>query len=228
MPEADGELAQLFLGHDGRLAHKWMHYFEPYQQHFGRYRGGFVGEDGHLRPLRVLEVGVSHGGSLQLWRKYFGQQAVIFGIDIDKRCAAVDDSDLEVRVGSQTDRGFLASVVDEMGGVDIIIDDGSHVGEATAVAFSVLFPLLSEGGIYVVEDLHSAYLALYGPRRKNFIEFSKDIIDGMHAWYYLSPPKKATFAKTQVSAMHVYDSMVFLEKRRRDQPVNVQIGTQSF
>src|SRR5262249_46695873 len=71
-----GELELTFYAHNGRIAQKWHHYLEIYERHFE-----------HLRAtapaVRILELGVSGGGSLQLWRKYFGPAARIVGIDID-------------------------------------------------------------------------------------------------------------------------------------------------
>ena len=51
-----GDMAQIFYSHDGRLAHKWDHYHGIYDRHLARFRG---------TPLKFLEIGVSHGGSLQ-------------------------------------------------------------------------------------------------------------------------------------------------------------------
>lgn len=51
---------ELFYEHDGNLIHKWDHYFEIYDKYFQKYRG---------EKLTILEIGISHGGSLQLWKK---------------------------------------------------------------------------------------------------------------------------------------------------------------
>ena len=71
-------LERYFRANQDRLIHKWVHYFEIYHRHFDRFRG---------RPVTILEFGVSHGGSLQMWRDYFGDQARLYGADIDPRCA---------------------------------------------------------------------------------------------------------------------------------------------
>jgi hypothetical protein len=107
--------------------------------------------------VRFLEIGVSKGGSLDMWRSYFGPEAVIYGIDIDEACAQFDGRSAQVRIGSQDDPAFLASVVAEMGGVDVVLDDGSHDSRHIRASLDVLFPLLSEGGVYMMEDLHAAY-----------------------------------------------------------------------
>jgi len=68
------DLQKYFRTNRKRLITKWDHYFEIYDRHFKRYRD---------REVTVLEIGVSHGGSLQMWKHYFGSRARIFGIDIN-------------------------------------------------------------------------------------------------------------------------------------------------
>jgi hypothetical protein len=60
-----------FLDNQGRVTHKWKHYFPAYEAHFAR----FVN-----RPVLFLEIGVSEGGSLQMWKRYLGPHAQILGI----------------------------------------------------------------------------------------------------------------------------------------------------
>jgi hypothetical protein len=162
-----------------------------------------------------------------------GAAATIVGIDIDPRCAVVDSEHHRVRIGSQADPEFLRSVVEEMGGVDVVIDDGSHVASHQMKSFETLFPLLTDGGLYIVEDLHTAYWRYsYGGgyhRRASFIEFAKDLVDGMHAWYYWRPPpRRARFATTQVDSVCFHDSMVFIRKHHHGRPRNVKVGESSW
>jgi hypothetical protein len=214
--ETPGELAQLFFATQGRMIHKWPHYLPIYERYFAPYRG---------TPARLLEIGVSGGGSLDLWRRYLGPDAVIFGIDIDPACAGVVSPPNQVRIGSQADPKFLLRVIDEMGAPDIILDDGSHVAGHQRRTFHTLFPLLKEGGLYVIEDLHTAYWSDYdgGYRRPGTaIELVKRMIDDLHGWYHAKP--RSTPARDEIGAIHVYDSLVVIEKRRRPPPRLVAVG----
>ena len=227
---AGRDLERLFWAHEGRLAHKWPHYFGVYEQLFGAYRTGFTTPDGQQRPLKFLEIGVSHGGSLQLWRQYFGPDATIFGIDIDPRCAAVDDANLVVRIGSQADPEFLHRVLDEMGGVDIVLDDGSHVAEHQRASFDVLMPQLSEGGLYVVEDVQTAYWRQWqgGYRRAGtFIEEAKSVVDDMYARYHVAGAARG-FAVDEIVSTTFYDGIVAFRKQVRPPSYHVRVGTPSF
>jgi hypothetical protein len=224
------DIAAAFWAHEGRLAHKWPHYFPIYDRFFAPYRAGFVAAHGAMRPLRFLEIGVSHGGSLQLWRKYFGPAATIFGVDIDPRCAAIDDVDLVVRIGSQDDPAFLSSIVAEMGGVDIVLDDGSHIAAHQRASLDILWPLLSEGGLYVIEDANTAYWRPWqGGRGKpgTIIETAKSMVDDMHARYHTSGATRA-FAACEVRSIAFFDSVIVIEKGQRPPSVHVRVGTPSF
>ena len=177
-------------------------------------------------PVRMLEIGVYKGGSLDMWREYFGEDATIFGIDIDAECAAYATPPNQVRIGSQDDPHFLRSVTEEIGPLDIVLDDGSHIGRHQRASFDTLFPAVKEGGLYVIEDLHTSYWPVShegGYRRKGTaIEHVKTMIDDMHGWYH----RKAitTPAKDQIGAIHIYDSMVVLEKRTIKRPTHTIAG----
>ena len=213
---ATGELEKIFYSHTGRLIHKWTPFFEAYEKHLQDRRGTAV---------RMLEIGVSHGGSLEMWRTYLGNKATIFGIDIDPACATRVDAPNQVRIGSQDDPDFLKRVVAEMGGVDIILDDGSHFGRHQLKSFEVLFPLLSEGGTYLIEDLQTSYWPSHegGYRRRGTaVELVKDMLDDLHGWYHTRD--NGTPAKNEIASIHMYDSIVAIEKRAKSKPQHVQVG----
>jgi hypothetical protein len=209
-----------------------VHYCQIYDRLLDRFTEGFVAEDGTRRPLRFLEIGVFHGGSLELWRKFFGPDAVLYGIDIEPRCAGVARDDVQVRIGSQDDPAFLSSVVREMGGVDVVLDDGSHIASHQKASFDVLFPLLSPGGLYLVEDTHTSYWASYGGglrRPGTFIETAKSMVDGLHKWYYRAPVgHRANVARTDIVSIQFFDSIVAIEKGTRRRPEFKMVGTRSF
>jgi Methyltransferase domain len=218
----DDAFSTLFYGYDGdHLINKWNHFLPIYSRLFAPYRNGMP--DG--RPLRFLEIGVYEGGSLDLWRRFFGESAILYGIDVDPRCAVFDGRAAQVRIGSQADPAFLRSVVAEMGGVDIVLDDGSHVASHQRVSFETLFPLLAEDGLYVAEDLHTSYWRDYegGYRRKGtFLEMTKAFIDDMHAWYH---DRGTQGIGRGIGAIHVYDSIVAFEKGGGERPFHTTIGT---
>ena len=106
------DLERYFYGNTGRLIHKWKHYFEIYDRHFARFRS---------KPVVVVEIGVYEGGSLQMWKNYFGTQAQIYGIDVDPRCKSFEEPQITIAIGSQEDRQFLRTFAQSVPRIDILI-----------------------------------------------------------------------------------------------------------
>jgi hypothetical protein len=204
------EVHRAFYSHGKRPAHKWAHYLDLYDRYLDRYRGSAV---------KMIEIGVFDGGSLEMWRRYFGPQASIVGIDINPRCADCVDPPNVVRIGSQADRAFLEGVVAEFGAPELILDDGSHIAKHQRASFEILFPLLQDGGLYIIEDTHTSYWNEWdgGYRRAGTaIEMAKSLVDDLHAWcHHKGSTRKAN---EDAESVHFHDSMVVIEKRRRQRP----------
>ena len=174
-----GELERLFFETDN--VHKWLHYLPVYERALAGLRA---------KPGRFLEIGVWRGGSLGMWRRYFHPETVIVGIDIDPSCKRFDRAatNQHVRIGSQEDVEFLRAVVSEFGPFDAILDDGSHLSSHMVETFRFLFTNgLADGGTYIVEDLHCNYWTSHRDDRMSFVDFTRCLIDSMHAHYHGLP-----------------------------------------
>jgi hypothetical protein len=210
----------------GRLIDKWQHYPEVYHRHLAPFRG--------RRPV-VIEIGVYHGGSLQMWKRYFGPGARIIGVDIDPRCRELAEDSIEIVIGDQADRAFHAELRRRYPHVDIVIDDGGHTMEQQNVTFEELFPHVQPDGVYLCEDLHTSYYPNYGGglrREGTFIERAKRMVDSLHGWYGRveggDPALQADDFTSSTFALHFYDSMLVIEKRRLSPPRRVKSGRPSF
>lgn len=219
---APSELGRLAALHNGPVVNKFHHFFEVYDRHFSRHRG--------RADLSILEIGVAAGGSLDLWRRYFGSQARIVGIDINPSCKRFEKDRTRVMIGSQGDPGFLETVAAEHGPFDIVIDDGSHAYEHQITTFRTLFGHIKSDGIYSCEDTCTSYWEdeFGGGVRKpgTFMEFAKDLIDELNAWYWREDVKRdpGAFART-VHGLHFYPTLVIVEKRPMDAPILTPVGT---
>jgi hypothetical protein len=112
------------------------------------------------KEIKLLEIGIHKGGSLQLWRDYF-RLGTIAGIDIKLPHNFAPGERIQIFSGSQADEQFLSEVACKTApeGFDIIIDDASHIGTLTKTAFWHLFDNhLKPGGLYVIEDWGTGYL----------------------------------------------------------------------
>lgn len=198
---------EIFETHDGREASKWDHYFDIYDTYFSRFRG---------QPITMMEIGVGQGGSLEIWRDYFGPKARIIGVDINPDCLAFAGDGIEIIIGDQGDREFMNSIAQKVGPFDIILDDGSHQMEDLRASFLTLFGSVNAGGLYVTEDLHTCYWPNFGGGHRtkgSFLEDLKGVIDHMHAYYSMDQEKfpMTSFTLT-VKAVHFHDSVAVIEK----------------
>jgi hypothetical protein len=221
--EIPNDLERYFRKNNNRLIDKWIHYFDIYDRHFKRYRN---------QETVILEIGVSQGGSLQMWKNYFGEKAKIFGIDIDPRCKTLEEENVRILIGSQSDRKFLRKVKQQIPPIDILIDDGGHMMDQQIVSFEELFPHVKEDGVYLCEDLHTSYWLNFGgghKRRGSFIEYSKNFIDYLNAWHSEQKSLKVNDFTKSVDSITYYDSVIVIEKKRKEHPPHAeQTGRQSF
>jgi Methyltransferase domain len=210
------DLEKFFFEKDHKLIHKWKHYFEVYDRHFSRFRN---------RKINILEIGISHGGSLEMWNDYFHGNATIYAVDINPECKKFENDYTRVLIGSQEDKKFLQKLNMELPSLDILIDDGGHSMKQQIMTFEHLYDKVKEDGVYLIEDLHTSFLKFYGggyKKSRTFIEYSKNFIDKLHAWHTKKIPVD-NFVKSTHS-LHFYDSILVLEKRKMSAPSDIKSG----
>ncbi len=216
------ELRDYFEKNNKRLINKFNHYFDVYERHFSKFKN---------KKITIVEIGVFQGGSLQMWRNYFGKDAAIWGIDIDPNCITLEENETKILIGSQEDKIFLESIINKIGPIDILIDDGGHTQNQQIISFEVLFKNLKENGVYLCEDTHTSYMNVYGGghlRNGTFMEYSKKLIDKLNAYH--SEEKSLyvdEFTKT-ANSIHFYDSIVVIEKSKMIPPSSKMTGNRSF
>ena len=227
--DTNGDLYRIFLdpGRRTRQVHKWHHYFDAYERHFGRFRG---------RPVRMLEIGVFKGGSLEMWRQYLGPKARITGLDIDPACKAYVTDGTQVFIGDQADPAFLYEVLAEVGAPDLVLDDGGHTANQQIVSFETLYPTMPSDGVYMVEDTHTAFWGGdYADRYdgQSFMDYAFDRCRSLQEWTmrqsafgrFGTPPGQRTGPLTPVSefcrttkSISFHDSIVVFERGLRPEP----------
>jgi hypothetical protein len=96
---------------------KYKNYFPIYENLFSR----FINKE-----IIFVEIGVLSGGSLFMWRKFFGNKARIIGIDLNNEAKKFEKYGFEIFIGNQSSEIFWKSFFEKVGPVDIILDDGGH------------------------------------------------------------------------------------------------------
>ncbi len=191
------------------------HFYTPiYSQHFAKYRS---------KKVKLLEIGVggyrdklNGGNSLRMWKKYF-KRAQIFSFDIyDKK--ALEESRIKIFKGSQNDIHFLQFLVDTIGDLDIIIDDGSHINQDVITTFNFLFPRVNLGGIYVIEDVQTSYWPECGGNSKEFdsdktiVGYFKTLIDGLNHEELIINNYEPSYFDQNIKSIHFYHNLIIINK----------------
>jgi hypothetical protein len=182
----------------------------------------------HFTPIRdkqlnILEIGVggyddpNNGGcSLRMWKSYF-PRARIFSIDIVDK-SALQEPRIKIYKGSQDDPEVLGRIASDMGRIDIVIDDGSHQNHHVLRTFEILFPLLAENGIYVVEDTSTSYWPSFGGTSedlnnpKTIMGFFKGLINCLNHKEILKADYQPSYFDMHIVSMHFYHNLIFIYK----------------
>ncbi len=155
------------------------------------------------------------GGSLAMWRAYFGEDAKIIGLDIRPECKTHEAEGIEVILGCQDEPAVIDHILERYPNIDIVLDDGSHKNAHLIATFALLYSRISPNGVYLAEDLHTSYFDDYGGGLKRdgaFIEFVKDRIDELHAQYTGGAIPVSDFTASTAS-ISIYDSITVFERR---------------
>lgn len=197
---------------------KFEHFLPIYDFHFEKFHNP------SYKQLNLLEIGISNGGSLYTWQEYF-PNANITGIDINRKCKQFEGENINIFIGDQSDVAFLNSINEKTGPYDIIVDDGGHMMSQQITSFKTLFPLLKDGGFYVIEDLHTSYWPAYSDGGEKTIEVLKRLIDGLNFWGMekieiikegkyktVDVKRERSYFDENILSIHFYSSIVFIEK----------------
>lgn len=180
-------------------------YFDVYEKYFSNYKG---------QKIIFVEIGVYNGGSLKIWKKFFGDNAKIIGIDINPECKKFEEPGIDIYIGNQSDPNFWYNFFQKVGNVDIILDDGGHTNLDQIITTTQCIPYINDGGILMVEDVSTSYINSYNSKKSfSFINFAKKIIDDVNYTYDNS--KKFNFSLNKyIYSTHFYESMVIFKVNR--------------
>lgn len=178
---------------------KWEHYFDIYHRHFAR----FIGQ-----KVNILEIGIYSGGSLGMWRSYFGVNSHVYGVDIEEACKSYENDHVTVFIGDQADRSFWSNFRNKAEGIDILIDDGGHTPTQQQITLEEMLPHLRPGGVYLCEDIHGCF--------NRFSAFAAGLVHELNGTNLISGTLlESGISRFQASihSIHFYPYVVVIEKQ---------------
>ena len=151
---------KLFLN-SNKFSTKHKKYFDVYDEIF---------KDFINKEITFVEVGILNGGSLEIWREYFGPNARIIGIDLNPDCKKFEKDGIEIFIGDQSNPEFWDNFYNKVGPIDILLDDGGHTNLQQIITTVKSIENINDGGLLVTEDTHTSYQSeFYNPNEKNYI-----------------------------------------------------------
>ncbi len=178
-------------------------YFDAYDDLLSKYRG---------QKITFVEIGILSGGSLYMWRDFFGPQARIIGVDLNPAAKKWESEGFEIYIGSQSDPDFWKNFVEEVGPMDVVLDDGGHTYEQQITTVECLIDHITDGGKLIVEDTHTSYMNGFGPKRYSFIEYTKALIDAVNRRF---GKFQSRAAENRIWSISVYESIVAFSVSRK-------------
>tara|TARA_Y100000590_G_scaffold281211_1_gene315940 strand:- start:441 stop:1325 length:885 start_codon:yes stop_codon:yes gene_type:complete len=186
-----------------RVSLKCDTYFQAYEEMFSKYVG---------KKITFVEIGVLQGGSLFMWREYFGKDARIIGIDLHPNAKELEKHGFEIYIGSQSDKNFWRDFYSKVGKIDILLDDGGHVNDQQIITLAESVNNVNDNGIIVTEDVCTSYFKKFGnPSKYSFINYSKYLIDVINSRFPGTKIKKNNDFRNKIHSISFYESIVALK-----------------
>ena len=150
-------------------------YFDVYEDLLEKYKD---------KNLTFVEIGVFGGGSLFMWREFFGPKARIIGIDFNPDAKILEKDGFEIFIGDQSSKEFWEHFYNNVGNIDILLDDGAHRYSHQIETILNSENNINDGGMIIIEDTHTSYMSEFGPsKNNNLISWMLDYINGINFRY---------------------------------------------
>ena len=80
-----------------RYSIKWSNYFDIYEDLFKKFIN---------KKIKIVEIGIGDGGSLFMWKNFFGQKAKIIGIEQNPNAKKLEKHGFQIFIGDQSNPNF--------------------------------------------------------------------------------------------------------------------------
>lgn len=159
-------------------------YFNSYDYFLKNYIG---------QQITFVEIGILDGGSLFMWREFFGQNARIIGIDLNPDAKKWEKYGFEIFIGDQNKQDFWDHFKASVGKVDILLDDGGHTYEQQINTVENMIGHINDNGVLLVEDTHTSYMDGFGPKNYSFLKYVFRKIDDINYRSHLIQKSRAEY-----------------------------------
>lgn len=172
-------------GPDKRIG---CHGYTPfYERHLGYLKD---------QPIKFMEIGIADGASFRMWKEWL-PNAFLIGLDIND--APAIEGVLFFK-GRQEDESTINRILSITGDLDVLIDDGGHIGAQQIASFNILWKRIKPGGWYIIEDLETGYTG--EEEKKQLMPFLFSLVDQVHK-----------DRESEIEAIYFHREIVFIKKK---------------
>ena len=186
-----------------RYSIKWSNYFDIYEKIFEKFKN---------KKIKIVEIGIGDGGSLFMWRQFFGKKAKIIGIELNPEAKKLEKYGFKIFNGDQSNPNFWKNFYKKIGKIDILIDDGGHTNLQQITTVMESLKNINNGGMIIIEDTHTSFMKNSGfrnPSKYSFINFSTSLIENIHRRNPMLR-KKMNFFSEKIYSLKFYDSITVI------------------
>jgi hypothetical protein len=136
--------------YSGHPTTKPLHYYKKYDD-FLNFHG--------LLPHAIVEIGAFQGESTKVFARAFPKSKIL-ALDLQMRdINFASYGNIAYEQADQSKPGQLITKIKKHfpDGLDLVVEDASHIGYLSKLTFDALFPLLRSGGAYFIEDWGTGY-----------------------------------------------------------------------
>ena len=188
-------------------SYKFKKYFKVYDELFSLYKN---------KKITFVEIGVLNGGSLLMWKNFFGINARIIGIDMNPECKKFEKDGFEIFIGDQSDPHFWKNFFEKVGKIDFILDDGGHTNKQQITTLTSCIPNVNDGGMIIIEDTHTSYMTEFSnPQKFSFINFSKKLVDDLNLNSFLKSNKFKYSYNKYIYSIQYFESIVIFKINKK-------------
>jgi len=178
---------------------KYGSYFHVYEKLFKPFKN---------KSIIFVEIGILDGGSLFMWKDYFGSKAKIIGIDLNPNAKKLKKFGFDIFIGDQCDPLLWKKVTKKYPLIDIILDDGGHTYEQQIFTTEYVKNYIKDGGLIVIEDTHTSYMNGFGFR---FVSFVKYVLKKINQLHYRHEGIKLNSNEKKIWSVQCFESIIAFE-----------------
>jgi len=173
-------------------------------------------------PITFLEIGILDGGSLFMWRDFLGDNARIIGVDLNPEAAKWRGHGFEIYIGNQSNPDFWKDLYEEIGKIDILLDDGGHRNDQQITTVCCSLENIRDGGMIIVEDTQTSFMKFESFKNYSFVNLLIGKIALLYARSSDLKIKETTYSKL-VHSIQFFESICVLHIDRRKCVTNRRI-----